>query len=168
MISGSASLPREGLLCQWVAGVQDQRLALRLGVVDLAGEIRARGRVEHVDPPVTGTWRADRGDGHRVALLVGDPELEAVVLEERDLGNGARIVVHPATGRQRARMRRARQRDAGVADRVGPLGDAGRVGDRGVEQLLYAKLLCGTGKGRVDTLAVLPDHVHLGWVRTEL
>ena len=121
-----------------------------------------------MDPPVTGTWRANRSYGRRVALGVGDPQLEADVLEKCDLGDGAWVVVHASAGRQHAGVGRCRQRNAGIADRVGPLSDSGRVGDRSVEQLLDAQFLGSVGEGGVQTLGVLPDQVNLGRIRAEL
>jgi len=52
-VSSSARLPGECLLGQRVAGVQDQRLTLHLGLADLTIQVRAGSRIEHMDPAVT-------------------------------------------------------------------------------------------------------------------
>src|ERR1700730_16369679 len=105
-----------------MAGVQYERLALSFGLADLARKIGARSRKEHVHPAITGAPRADRSDGCGVTLLVSDPELKIGVLEKGDLGDRTRIVMHPTARRQHAGVSGRGQRNAGVADRVGPLG----------------------------------------------
>src|ERR1700757_1503334 len=107
-----------------MARVQYERPSLSFGPVDLAREIGARSREEHVHPAITGAPGADRSDGCGVTLLVSDPELKIRVLEKGDLGDWARIVMHPTAPRQHACVSGRRQRNAGVADRVGPLGDS--------------------------------------------
>src|SRR5215472_5361648 len=163
-----ASLLRERLLGERMAGIENQRLALSLRLADLAGKIRPWGRIQHVYPPVPGARRADGSDGGGIDLLVGDPQPEVVPLEEGDLDDRARVVMDAPARRQDPGVSGSRQRDAGVADRVGPPGDASGVGNRRVEQLLDAEFLGGLRERGVQALGVLPEHVDLRGIRAEL
>src|SRR5258708_23351254 len=112
-----------------MTGIENQRLALSFGGADLPGQIRSGSRVENMDAAIAGVAGADRSDSRGVALLVSHPELKVGVLEKSDLGYRAGIVMDPATCGQHASVSGCRQRDAGVADRVGPLGDTGCIGN---------------------------------------
>src|SRR6266496_5999568 len=59
-------------------------------------------RVQDLDPSVASSPPGYRCHGDLVAFLVGDPQREVVVLEQRDLGHRGRIVMDPAPTRQDA------------------------------------------------------------------
>src|ERR1044071_7977186 len=60
--------------------------------------------VEQANPLAARASLSARDDGRSGHLVVGGPEVEIVVLEERDLGNRARIGGDPAVFRQDAGM----------------------------------------------------------------
>jgi len=136
-----------------------------------------RPRVDDGGATVAGTPRTDRDYRDR-CLLVGDPELEIVVLEELLIDDGYRVVVDAASDfltmlalprlREHTRVQRLWQRQARVADRISPTRHVFRGGDRRVEQLAYPQLLHSFREGGVDAPSVETKLVNLLGVSAEL
>ena len=73
-----------------------------------------------------------------------------------------------AAHRQDAGMKPGWQRDAGVADRIGPLCDAVGILDRGAQQGGDVERLDRLGKLGVEPLGILTQQVNLFRIRAEL
>jgi SAM-dependent methyltransferase len=89
----------ERLLRQRVIGGEDQRAAGAFLLLLLLRQLRSRCCVLDMDARDAAPARADRSDGGGVALTVGYPELEIVVLEQLDVDDGRGVMVD--TGRLR-------------------------------------------------------------------
>src|SRR5438067_1171232 len=74
---------------------EDQRSAGLFRSMLLLGKLRARRRVEHMDDGVAAALLVHGCDRSGVALVVGDPELAVVILEQLDVGDRRRVMVHP-------------------------------------------------------------------------
>ena len=95
----------ERLQRQRVIGGEDQRAAGAFLLLLLHRQLRSRCRVLDVDGSDAAPARGDRGDGGRVALAVGHPELEIVALEQLDVDDRRGVMVDagrlPVPGRGR-------------------------------------------------------------------
>src|SRR5262249_61547744 len=91
---------------QRVIRAQDQRGTSPFCCMFLLGQPRARGGVEHVDIGVAAAALVHRRDRGGVPLLVGDPQLEVVVLEQLNVDDGRGVMVHPGGLAVRCRGRR--------------------------------------------------------------
>ena len=94
-LGGYLLLVHVGLLGERVLWAEDERGVHAFGRLLLRGQLRTRRGVEHVNRRVSAAARGHRCHGGRIALRVGDPELEVVVLEELDVHDRRGIVMHP-------------------------------------------------------------------------
>ena len=159
---------------------EDQRHVGPFGGLLLLGQLGAGRGVEHVHRCVSAASLFHRRHRCRVALRVGDPELEIVIFEELDVNDRRGVVVYPGGVLACGRVRRAAvgqypgmeaglQRHPGVKDRVCPLGNPGGVLDDRVQQAAGIELLLYFRREKVvQPLGVLPQQVHLCRVRAEL
>ena len=170
------------LLGQRVARAEDQRHAGAFRSMFPMGKLRAWCRVKHVDAGVAAAPLVHGCDRGGIALVVGDPQLEIVILEQLDVGDRRRVMMHPGSlgalwrGRilcparvQHTGVESRVQWHAGVEYRVGPLGHSGGVRNRGVQQAAGVKLLLDLRRNQViEPLGVLSQKVDFGRVRAKL
>ena len=124
--------------------------------------------MQDLDPSITGPPGGQGDNGDLVPLAVVHPEVEVVVLEERDLRDRRRVVVDPPGGRQDTAMGVGGERHARVADRIGPRGDARGIHDRGIEELADTQIGNGVRERRVQSTGVEPELIDLGRIGAEL
>jgi dihydropteroate synthase type 2 len=92
-VTAARLLILECLLRQRVIAGEDQRAAGAFLLLLLQRQLRSRCRVLDVDARHAAPARGDRSDGGRVALAVGDPELEIVALEQLDVDDGRGVMM---------------------------------------------------------------------------
>src|SRR3984957_3757081 len=76
-----------------MVGGEDKRAAGAFLLLLLLRQLRSRCGVLDMDARDAAPASADRSDGGRVALAVGYPQLEIVVLEQLDVDDGRGVVV---------------------------------------------------------------------------
>ena len=82
--------------------MQDQLLALMLSLDMLLLELRTRRCIDDLNAAVArAAWRGRR-DRRRLSFRIEHPQLEIVVLEERNLDDRRRVMVDPAPLRKNA------------------------------------------------------------------